>query len=963
MNMRPMPAWLRRFFLIVMGDIHAKTYLLILLGSFFLLFHSVLWIAIFQRIAHERDAAEKQAISQSNALVQIFAERTTRLIRQIDQASQFIKFEIESNAGETALSQILQKKSMLPSELSVVIALTDANGDVIASSIPSAPTNLAFREYFKAHVARDAGELIVDKPIFGKLSKTWTVPFSRRINKPDGSFNGIVLFAVAPAFLTHSYTQEAFGKQGLLAVVAGHGRLLARRIDNQVTFGDQLDLLSLQQSIKTSQQNFTAVTGLGDGVKRYASVQALEYYPLIAIVGLAEDEMLAPFRQRRMVYLKSAALTSVVITLFSGLLLLLGRRVATSSKHLSESQRLLQAILDNSTAVICVKDREGRYLLINRRYEDLFHVTRDQIVGKTDYDIFSTERADAFRALDRDVLAIGSAITAEEVVPQDDGVHTYLSVKAPFLDAAGKPYAVGIVSTDITERKQAEEELKRHRDHLEELVGERTVELTVAKERADVASQAKSTFLASMSHELRTPLNAVLGYAQILKRDKGLSERQTVGLNTIQQSGEHLLTLINDILDLAKIEAGKLDLYPNAFNLPVFLRTVGDIIRVKAEEKSLLFAFEMQADLPQVVHADEKRLRQILLNLLSNAVKFTDHGQIDLRVHCMASSDAPQEVPLGDAHAWIRFEVQDTGIGMTQEQLSKIFRPFEQVGEAQRRTGGTGLGLAISRQLIRLMDSDIQVESKSGAGSLFWFELSLPVEPDIVALLPREQRITGYCGPRKSVLIVDDVTENRAMLVEMLSALDFTICEAANGQDALAQVQALHPDLIVMDIRMPVMNGLDATRCLRQSPFFSKVPIIVVSASTSDSDQTESLAAGANAFLAKPIDQERLFNQIGELLGLSWVVEAPQSSIAQNGSASPLVVPPRHEMEVLHQLALVADMRAIREWAIHLAAQDRRYDAFADNLCGLATRYQSKAILGLAEEYRDHPEPDDKVTP
>ncbi|MGH8807185.1 MAG: ATP-binding protein [Noviherbaspirillum sp.] len=275
-----------------------------------------------------------------------------------------------------------------------------------------------------------------------------------------------------------------------------------------------------------------------------------------------------------------------------------------------------------------------------------------------------------------------------------------------------------VLEQDIARRTRAERELQQHREHLEELVKQRTAQLTDAKERAEVANQAKTTFLASMSHELRTPLNAVLGYTQILKRDTNLEARQIASLDTIQQSGEHLLTLITDLLDLSKIEAGKFELYESAVDLRAFLQVIVDIIRVKAEQKGLGFIFEATSDLPQFVRVDEQRLRQVLLNLLGNAVKFTDHGEVSLRV---------RHTQQDGGRILLSFEVGDTGIGMRPEQFERIFQPFEQVGDVRRRFGGTGLGLSISRQLVRLMGSDIHVASSPGRGSLFSFALPMRI--------------------------------------------------------------------------------------------------------------------------------------------------------------------------------------------------------------------------------------------
>ncbi|KQY80187.1 response regulator [Pelomonas sp. Root1444] len=384
-----------------------------------------------------------------------------------------------------------------------------------------------------------------------------------------------------------------------------------------------------------------------------------------------------------------------------------------------------------------------------------------------------------------------------------------------------------------------------------------------ARHAAEAANRAKSQFLAGMSHELRTPLNAVLGYAQLLTMEGGLTERQARGLDTIHESGQHLLALINDILDLARIEAGRTELNVAPVNLGDLLQTVVNLMRVKTDEKQLAFAFDAAAGLPEAVLADERRLRQVLLNLLGNAIKFTDAGTVTLR----AAAE-----PQGQAQVLLRLDVEDTGVGMRPDDLDRIFEPFEQVGDAQRRSGGTGLGLAITRALVNDMGGQVQVSSEPGRGTCFRVELPLPLAPPAQAQPAKPTEVTAevprYPGPPRRVLVVDDVAANRTLMCDFLTNAGFEVAQASDGSELLAAARRFRPDLIVMDSVMPSVDGVEATRRLRQDAELGGVPVIAVSASATAEHRAACLQAGVNVFLTKPVSLEALRGHIGEQLGL-----------------------------------------------------------------------------------------------
>jgi len=481
-----------------------------------------------------------------------------------------------------------------------------------------------------------------------------------------------------------------------------------------------------------------------------------------------------------------------------------------------------------------------------------------------------------------------------------------------------------------------------------------------AREIAESANRAKSEFLANMSHELRTPLNGILGYTQILKKSANLTEQQSRGLEIIHHSGEHLLTLINDVLDLSKIEARKMELHPHEFHFSTFLENLVQMFKVRLRQ-DLSFVYDPVPPLPIFVWADEKRLRQVLLNLLSNAIKFTEQGRVTFRVR-------PVEDDLQLDLSKLRFEVEDTGIGISAEQLDRIFLPFHQVAETRQQTEGTGLGLTITRQLVQLMGSDIHVKSLPGRGSTFWFDVVLPEMTNQSGMpAPPPPTIVGYEGDRRRVLVVDNQSENREVLIGLLEPLGFETMEASNGQDGLNKACEFCPDVILMDLVMPVMDGFEAIRRVRSTPRLKDIAIIAVSASTLDFDQETSRRAGCNGFLPKPVHEDELLAHLQTCLNLTWIYQKPQEHPSQWATAKAAIapessisvadslatLPAKQDLDTLFDLAMQGDLQGIMDHITHLEQTDERWIPLTRPLSQLARGFEEQHILELIRQYRE----------
>ncbi len=470
--------------------------------------------------------------------------------------------------------------------------------------------------------------------------------------------------------------------------------------------------------------------------------------------------------------------------------------------------------------------------------------------------------------------------------------------------------------------------------------------LQEAKSAAESASRAKSEFLANMSHELRTPLNSILGYAQLLENETALGEKQKAQVQVIHSSGEHLLSLINEILDLAKIEAGRLELEPTDFDLPDLLAQVAGIMSVRAEEKGLRFSHEALSPLPVGVRGDPRKLRQVLLNLLGNAVKFTDGGHVVLKVGWH-----------GEAARRLRFHIEDTGVGIAPEALSEIFQPFQQLREGGDRPEGTGLGLSISRVLVELMGGTLEVQSEPGRGSTFWFDLELEPVDGFQIEESRERRrivgIEGNDGRGPKILVVDDKPTNRSFLRDLMESIGFVLAEAADGREAVETARRFKPDLIFMDLVMPVMDGFEAVRRIRRVEELSGVVIIALSASVFEHSRERSRDAGCNDFLPKPVRAAALFDKVSEYLDVTWLYDGEdesRSAVAEPAGAESKAMPREHAEE-LYELARVGDIEAIGRRLEAIVELDSELAPAIEDLRKLARKFDMKEIRSYLEPF------------
>ena len=533
---------------------------------------------------------------------------------------------------------------------------------------------------------------------------------------------------------------------------------------------------------------------------------------------------------------------------------------------LRDALHFQQDLMEAVPSPIFYKNEHCVYLGGNKAFERYFGLTAEQFVGKTVYDISPKDLAEKYDQADRALLSSSGAQTYEASVVYADGSrHDVVFNKATFTDAEGKIAGLIGVILDISERKQSEIELEKHRNHLGELVNIRTAELALARDIAETANIAKSAFLSNMSHEIRTPMNAIMGMSNILRRS-GVSTEQAERLDKIDAAAQHLLGIISHILDLSKIEAGKFIMEEAPLNLADIVGNVCSMMSERARSKDIKLVVTLPNE-PLRLRGDATRLQQALLNYITNALKFSTKGEVQIRA--LIQEDTADAV-------LVRFEVQDSGIGIAAEALPRIFQAFEQADNSSTREyGGTGLGLAIAKRLAEIMGGDAGVQSTQGVGSTFWFTARLKKEKDSDNYSDTTAHPTPFDDAEafirqrhkdRRVLLVEDELVGLAIAQYLLEDAGLKVDTAENGLQAVTMAQRTPYALIIMDIQMPVLNGIKATRLIRQLAEHVKTPILAMTANVFAEDKAACFEAGMDDFLIKPLEPNRLFASL-----LKWL--------------------------------------------------------------------------------------------
>ncbi len=642
------------------------------------------------------------------------------------------------------------------------------------------------------------------------------------------------------------------------------------------------------------------------------------------------------------------------------------KRAEEALRESEEKYRTLLNLIPDPIVVI----QDGLHKLVNQAFTQVFGYTQQDVdKGLRMSELVQKQDQETVRQRYEDILGGKERLRNWIDLLAKNGSTIPCETFGVLIQYEGRPADLAVVR-DISDRKQAEDELMRHRNHLEKLVKERTTELAHAKKAAEEARQsaeganrAKSEFLANMSHELRTPLNSILGFSQIMGRDPELTPGQMESLSTIARSGEHLQELINDVLEISKIEAGHVMLHETEFDLHQMFDTLASMFRLRASDKGLSLQFEIAPKVPQYLLADDRRLRQVMINLLSNAIKFTAKGDILVRIdYCDGEAE----------EARLDIAVEDSGPGIAPEEIEALFEPFSQTRSGRSAQEGTGLGLPISQKFVQLMGGKINVSSNENQGSVFSFNIPVTEAKatDIQQSRP-ERRVMGLVPGQDAfrIMVVDDVKDNRDLMVKLLESVGFETREAKNGQSAIQIWEAWEPHLIWMDMAMPVMDGYEATKRIRNLESglrneavttrnlqpATRVPIIALTAVVFTEEKEKMLASGCDDIVRKPLREEEIFEAMYKHLGVRYIYEDDQvgGEIPEEKMVAGMLTPdklgdlPKDILAELEQAIIDLDADLIQSVIERLC----KYNIPAANgLRSLANNFQFDQILTLIQQ-------------
>jgi len=826
------------------------------------------------------------------SLARIVEEQTTRTLQAVEQrlelaAGGIAQMQTAGTLNEASAREHLRHQlEKLPFVRAIWVL--DAQGRIAYDSdTGNIGVDLADRPYFLAHQRQPGLQFFIGDPVRSRSTGTWLISASHPLPAKNGAFAGVVVAAIEPPYFDQLWRTVDLGANGAIALLRRDGTMLMRSPFDESLMGKAFpELQALQPQHAEQTAGAYVATSFVDGQRRSLAFRRLSSQPeLLVLVGQSFDALLAPWR--RLAWLSGAiwAAASLAIAAFTIVL-----RRGDSERHAAEaalraSELRYRQLFESNPHPMWVYDRETlAFLDVNAAAVRHYGYSHAAFLAMNIRDIRPRSE---WPRMEARVSQLNDGLVDAGVWThlRQDGSEIRVAVSSHSLQYGERPAKLVLIN-DITERERVEgekarlsAELDRHRFHLEELVAKRTAELAEARREAEAASRAKSSFLANMSHEIRTPMNAIIGLNHLLRRDAPRPE-QAQRMERIDSAGKHLLAIINDILDLSKIEAGRVQLESTNFHLSAILDNVHSIIAESARVKGLQIELDGDA-VPPWLRGDPTRLRQALLNYAGNAVKFTQRGRIALRAQLLHDDGTD---------LLVRFVVEDTGVGIEAEQLPRLFQLFEQADDSTaRKYGGTGLGLAINRRIAQLMGGEAGVESEPGHGSTFWFTArlqrghgSMPaaVPVDDVDVETRLRR--RHAG--SSVLLVEDNEVNREVALAMLHAVGLAVDTAHDGPQAVQRALAGAYDLVLMDVQMPGMDGLAATRIIRALPGHADTPIVALTANAFDEDRRACEAAGMNDFIVKPMHPAGFYATL-----LRWLGDAglPASAPAAPSASAP----------------------------------------------------------------------------